>query len=99
MDKLSHLIPRVLSKRGLKDEASASYVTYIAHQWIQENLPTQSVHLRVTKNSKTTLHIESDHPIASQELSQCKEELVAFLSGHDGIDIHEIVISRSISLA
>lgn len=95
MDKLSLLIPRVLHKRGLKDEASASYVTYLAMLWIQENLEEQSRLLKVIKHSDSVLFIDSDHSIASQELSQVQEVFLQYLNSHEGVLIDQIRISRS----
>ena len=94
MDKLSSLIPRVLNKRGLRDEASASHVTYLSMLWIQENLPDCSQYLVVSKHSAAVLHVESDHSIASQELSQVSQALLDYLNSHDGISIDDIRISR-----
>jgi hypothetical protein len=99
MDKLSHLIPRVLNRRGLKNEASASYVTYLATQWIEENMPEHVQALSVSKKTDTRLCIDSDHPIASQELSLVIEQLKGYLNSHEGIQIDEILISRSKSTA
>jgi hypothetical protein len=95
MDKLSNLIPRVLNKRGLKDEAGASYVTFLTAQWIEENLPEYTSYLSVSKKSDTTIVIESDHAIASQELSQVKEVLLGYINTHEGINIDDIFITRS----
>lgn len=99
MDRISHLIPRVLGKRGLKGEASASYITYIAMQWIERNLPSHMKNLSVSKLRDNTLIIESHHPIASQELSQVSEELKANINDHEGVNIDGIMISRSRSEA
>jgi|GEM_PF-868972 hypothetical protein len=99
MDKISHLIPRVLGKRGLKGEASASYITYIATNWIERTLPTFKHNLEVTKLQDGRLVIESSHPIASQELSLKIEELKSNINAHEGININEIMITRSKSSA
>jgi len=95
MDKLSLLIPRVLHKRGLKDEASASYVTYLACQWIDDNLPEQSMHLRVVRLAGKCLFIDSDHSIASQELTQVQEHIISYLNTHEGVSIDQMMIARS----
>jgi hypothetical protein len=95
MDKLSNLIPRVLRRRGLNDEATASYVTYLANQWIEDNLVEHKASLHVFKLTGCKLFIHSDHPIASQELSLVQEQLTTYLNSHEAMAIDEIMISRS----
>ncbi len=95
MDRLSHLIPRVLSRRGLKDEAAASYITYLATEWIEDNFPDQFQYLRVAKYEYRKLLVYSANSIASAELSMTSEALLRYLNSHEGISIENIIISRS----
>lgn len=96
MDKVSDLIGRVLSKRGLKGQAQAAYVTHMTANWISEQLPDVSEQIHVRKFSDLKLEICCDHPIASQELRNKSEDLKKYLSAFDGISEPEIIISRSI---
>lgn len=95
MDKVSDLIPRVLSRRGLKDQANASYVTYAATEWITQNMPMFSDAIHVLSLKDSVLKIACDHPIASQELVQQVEALRSHLGSLGGVAPPEVVISRS----
>lgn len=94
MDKISRLIPKVLNKRGLGDQAVASYVVYLAKEWFSEHLdiPLDGVH--VTALSEGILCIESDHAIVSQELHQQTDELLVYLNKIDSVSVREVRIIR-----
>ncbi len=77
MEHISTLLPKILRKRGIKEEADASLVTYVAEQWLkaQGNSPDA----RVTKLCAGTLFIEVASSVAAQELHAKSEELLAAL--------------------
>lgn len=93
MDHISNLIPRVLSKKGLKDQATASYAVHLARQWIEQQLPQVWQNLHPKKVADGVLTIDSDHSIASQELSQKSADLMKYLNAAEGISIREVRIS------
>lgn len=95
MDRISQLIPKVLSKKGLKDQAQASYTVYSCREWIYEHLPSVAQQLHPKKISDGVLTVHSDHSIASQELSQAKEELLEYLRGLDGVTVTDLHIHLS----
>ena len=95
MDRLSHLVPRVLAKRGLQDQAGASYAVYMATNWIAEKLPPCKDLSNVRSLSDTVLEIHADHPIILQELRQQSESLKQHLNSLAGVTVTEIRISRS----
>jgi len=95
MERLSQLIPRVLSKRGLKSQAIASYAVFLATEWLHEHLGDTSKKLSVKSLKDTVLSIESDHPVASQELSQIRESLKSHLNSYEGILVSDISIIRA----
>lgn len=95
MDKVSDLMGKILAKRGLKDQAHASYAVYIATTWISEHLPNVSNQLHPRRLEHGILLIESDHSIASQELRNCSEELLGFLNSHEDLSVSAVSIVLS----
>lgn len=95
MDRLSDLMGKVLSRRGLKDQAQASHVVYLAQVWIEERIPTVSAYLKVKSLRDGILSIESSHAIASQELKQQAQALLQHLRDSVDVPISDIAIQRS----
>jgi len=95
MDKISALIPKVLSRRGLKDQAGASYAVYLAVDWLHNVSVGLAEFCIVTTLKDGILTIECLNSVAMQELNQKSEELKAHLNAIDGISIRDITITRS----
>lgn len=95
MDRISQLVPRVLAKRGLKDQAGASYAVFLAKEWISEHAPPCTELCSVHSLSDSVLEIHADHPIILQELHQQAVALKEYLNGFEGISVTDIRIIRS----
>lgn len=93
VDKLSSLLPAVLRKRGLKEQADASLVMHRAGLWLSENMPElkESVEPRTLKDG--VLLIACAHGIAMQELRAASTRLLSFLGGASS-GIKEIRLTR-----
>lgn len=94
MDKLSALIPKVLGKRGLTDQAQASYVVFLANEWLLDTAPQIFEAVEVTSLKDGTLYIESEHPLFSQELTQRSHDLLEHLNAFEGVSVSEVRIQR-----
>ena len=75
MDHISTLLPKVLRKRGIKDEADASLVVHEASMWLRRS----GVPGKVTKLKSGTLFIEAPSSIAAQECHASSNELLEAL--------------------
>lgn len=94
MDKLSHLIPKVLQKRGLKDQANASYAIHLANTWMQQNLPALSENMHATSLSGGIVYISVNDATSEQELTKVSAELKQYLNRIEDISVLEIRILR-----
>ena len=91
MDHISLLLPKVLRKRGIKDQADASLIVYTATQWLEGKLPG----VRPTKFTTGTLFIEAATSIAAQECYALTQDLLAALqSNFPSITIDRVRILR-----
>ena len=95
MDHISHVLPRVLQKRGIAEHAQAALVVHRASTFLKEHLPEFSAHVRVTHVRDGVLTIECDHPIAAQECHAAIPSLHAFLQESGGTTVKDIRLSRS----
>ncbi len=95
MDRLDKLLPSVLRKRGLFQQAQASHAVHAAALWITDVLPGFADFLRPTSLRDGILHIEGDHPIALQELSMKSGDLLSSLHERGHSNVTEISIVRS----
>ncbi len=95
MDKVSLLLGKVLRKRGLQDQAAASYAVYLANEWLCLHCAPIAKSIQAVSLTHSILLIESDHGIASQELTGRIEHLREYLNTLDGVCISEIRIMRS----
>jgi len=95
MDKISALIPKVLAKRGLKDQAGASYAVYLTIDWLHALSVDIAEHCIVTTIKDGVLTIECLNSVVMQELNQKSDELKSHLNSIDGISISAISIIRS----
>ncbi len=80
MDSLHSILPRVLRKRGLHQQASASLVTFAAQKWIHSALPHIADALRVSTFSHASLSIMCKHSIAAQECQPLLPALKEYLA-------------------
>lgn len=67
MDSVRSLLPKVLRKRGLYDQAAASLVTFRAQEWLRREFPELGEKLEVTHLKDGTLTIACENGIAAQE--------------------------------
>ena len=95
MDKISQLIPKVLEKKGLKDQASASYAVYLAIDWLHAQSGALGEHCIVTTLKDQVLTIECLHSIAMQEIHQKSDDLLSHLNSFCDISVRSISIIRS----
>ena len=77
MDHISLLLPKVLRKRGIKDQADASLIVHTATQWLEGKISG----VRPTKFATGILFIEAATSIAAQEAHGLSEELLSALHG------------------
>ena len=75
MDHISLLLPKVLRKRGIKDQADASLVVHTATQWLEGKVSG----VRPTKFAAGTLFIETTTSIAAQECQSLAHDLLDVL--------------------
>ena len=95
MDRLSDLMPRVLARKGLKDQATAALIIHKATLWISEHLSDVSSGISVSRLKDGLLYIESEQGTAAQELTQKKEYLRAYLNGLQAQSVHDIIIQQT----
>ena len=79
MDRAFHVLPGVLSKRGLKDHAHGALLVYRAQKWLCDRLPLLSKVLHVQKVQNGTLVVTCTHSVAVQECQSVSPELLHFL--------------------
>lgn len=79
MDSLQSLLPKVLRKRGLQAQASASLVTFQAQRWLEKELPAFKEAVKVTTFTDTVLSVSCAHSIAAQECHHLSRALKEFL--------------------
>lgn len=96
MDKLSTLLPKVLNKRGLRNEANAALVVYHANLWIEDHMPEFQPVLRAVSYTDKKLVMDTDNSIAAQELRSHQPILIEYLSTMESMSpVDEIDIRRS----
>ena len=79
MEHISTLLPKVLRKRGIKDEADASLVTFAAERWLKEYAEDIVPQVQATKFMDRTLFLKVESSIAAQECYARNEELLLHL--------------------
>ncbi|MEK7563383.1 MAG: hypothetical protein AAB544_03245 [Patescibacteria group bacterium] len=95
MDHISSLIPNVLRKRGLYDEAQASMVVFRAKKWLQENRPDSASSLEPKKLMGGILLIEAAHSLSTEEQALLTAELLPFLQTEDSGALKEIRFTKA----
>ena len=84
MDRIGHILPRVLKKRGLHHHAVASSAVEFTQIWVSDNLPKFSGDLRAQVLKDTVVIIHADSSIAAQECHLAMEPLLSALQGKYG---------------
>jgi hypothetical protein len=79
MDKISHVLPKVLQRRGLKDHAQGAHATHAARKWFESHLPHIAPFIGDMKIVETALHISCSHSIALQECQAQNAHLIEYL--------------------
>jgi hypothetical protein len=96
MDRLSTLLPKVLRKHGIKDEADASLVVHRANIFLHQKNLTEGV--TATTYEQGTVCIEVTTSILSQETYTVSDELLHELRAqfpHCAIEQIRIVREKS----
>src|SRR3989344_4092473 len=93
MDKISALLPKVLQKRGLKDEVDASHIVHITNAWLKENGAPEDA--TATKYQNRVLMIEVSTPVSAQECHGLSNDLLQILrTKHTALPPERILILR-----
>lgn len=94
MDHVSSLIPSVLRKRGLYDEAHASMIVYRAQKWLLDTHPeaAQALHPHALKDGILTLRADND--AAEREGSLFATALLSFLQSGEENTVREVRVTR-----
>ncbi len=79
MDRLSSILPKVLRKRGLHGEMTASLIVMLCQRWIEVSMPTMAPALRVLRFADGWVTVEADNSIALSECSQRRQEMIDWL--------------------
>jgi hypothetical protein len=94
MDHLSSLIPGVLRKRGLYDDAHAAMIVYRAKKWLQETHPEMALTLCSYSLQNGILSIHAGRSIEQQKEASLESALLSFLQSDDKAMVKEVRISR-----
>lgn len=74
MDRVSFLLPKVLQKRGLKDEVDASHVVHIANLWLKRHgAPTDAA---ATKYQNGAVIVTVGNSMSAQECHGLSQNLL-----------------------
>jgi hypothetical protein len=95
MERISHLLPKVLKRRGLHEHAVAAYTVRTAQQWIDQELPNFQGELAVRSLKDSALLIDASNSIAAQECYARSDDLLAHIRGvHPEVHIERMHLSR-----
>lgn len=96
MDRVQTILPRVLGKRGLRTQAQASQVTFVAERWLKTALPHLATYVHVDTLQHAVLTISCTHSIAAQECVPLLPSLREFLAREcKGSPVADIRMIRS----
>lgn len=96
MDKIQTLLARVLHKRGIYADATASMLVYRARGFLLEHMPELSPSLHVLHIKNGCLTISADNSIAAQECNMLAEPLISALKAQsEDCHIERISVIRS----
>lgn len=95
MDRLSTLLPKVLRKHGIKDEADAALVVHTANQWLQEQGGILTTSVAAMRFARNTLTLCTQSSVAAEEVRGKNEELLSALRERlPGIVVETVHIVR-----
>lgn len=94
MDKLSQLVPSVLRKRGLQEQATASYALFLASEWLVEQLELSQDASKAVSLSGQILTIEAPSSSVALQISERSEDLLHYLNRFEGISIDFITVKQ-----
>lgn len=94
MDRLASLIPSVLRKRGLYDDAQAALVIYRAKKWMEEKHADSASAIHPLTLSGGILTISVDDPIAEKKATELMPDLLLFLQSDSSTVIKEMRVQR-----
>ena len=95
MDSLATLLPNVLQKRGIKDEAIAAHIVHCATHWLHEHLPDFREEVEAKQFTQGTLILSVANSVASQECQALAHDLLASLSADfPSVKIEKVRIMR-----
>jgi len=95
VQRIGNLLPAVLGKRGLLQQALSANVVYNANNWIKANLKPFSEQSAAATFKDGVLTIKADNSIAAQECNAKLELLKLFLKEEKGFEISDVRIVRS----
>lgn len=84
MDSLRSLLPKVLSRRGIKNQAVAALIVHKAQCWLTETLPGLHGIIAVQKMQDRVLVIACQNSIAAHECMQLAGRLLEYLEKECG---------------
>lgn len=90
MERAGSLLPKILRKRGLFDEATASLVVHRAQTWLKQAFPDLAGAYAPKTLEDGVLTIAASHPIAQQEGALRAAELLAYLQEDPAITVRDI---------
>jgi len=79
MDRLFSVLPKVLRKRGLTEQAEGALVVHRAQRWMSERLPVLESYIRVQKVKDGVLYVNCQHSVAMQECQAVIGDLRVYL--------------------
>ena len=94
MQHIKSLIPKVLGRRGLKDQAAASHIVYCAKKWLKKHHPILNEQYTVVTFAEAELCIRVENSIVAQEMAQLAELLKKHLNAISDITVESIRIIR-----
>ena len=95
MDSVQSLLPKVLRKRGLFTQATASHVVHATQEWLDGMLPNLAGFVHVDKFSHGVITVSCTHSIAAQECRQILPMLLEHLKReHKQTVVQEVMIVR-----
>lgn len=77
MDRVSFLLPKVLQKRGLKDEVDASHLVHFANAWLREQKAPEDALVAKYRNGVVVITVENS--TSAQECYELSEDLLQAL--------------------
>lgn len=96
MDKVSALLPKVLRKRGIKDEADASLVVHTANQWLQQQDGILATSVAAMRFAQNTLTFCTQSSVAAAEMhARTSDLLQALRERFPALEIEQVRVLRS----